>query len=239
MNKELVALSANNTCELTDLPKGKKVIGSKWVYKVKLKADGTLERCKARLVAKGFNQKYGIDYEETFSHVVKMATIRCILAIVASSDWFVHQLDVNNAFLHGDLSELNYFIGIEVSYLSTSIFLSQKKFTHELLDNSALDLTKKATTPLPLNPKLSAGDGVIHQKSKKQSTISKSSSEAEYRAMAVASSKVIWLIRLLEELGVSGLTMVSKLKEPLGMFRALHITKFYVSETRKIEIRLP
>lgn len=84
MNKELLALSNNNTWELTDLPKGKKAIGSKWVYKVKLKADGSLERCKARLVAKGFNQKYGIDYQEAFSHVVKMATIRCILAVAAS-----------------------------------------------------------------------------------------------------------------------------------------------------------
>lgn len=62
MNKEIHALQQNQTWTLTDLPKGKKAIGSRWVYKVKLNPDGSLERCKARLVAKGFTQKYGIDY---------------------------------------------------------------------------------------------------------------------------------------------------------------------------------
>lgn len=90
MNKKLEALTKNETWEIVDLPKGKKAIGSKWVYKVKLNSNGTLESFKARLVAKGFNQQYGIDFEETFSPVVKMSTIRCILAIAASSKWKVH-----------------------------------------------------------------------------------------------------------------------------------------------------
>lgn len=80
MNKELQALDSNHTWDLVDLPPGKKAIGSRWVFKVKLKADGSLERCKARLVAKGFNQKYGIDYHETFSPVIKMSSVRCVLA---------------------------------------------------------------------------------------------------------------------------------------------------------------
>lgn len=108
MKKELEALHKNNTWTLVPLPKGKKAIGYRWVYKVKLKSDGSLERCKARLVAKGYNQKHGIDYEEVFSPVIKMSTVRCIISLAASRNWKLHQLDVNNAFLHGELFEEVY-----------------------------------------------------------------------------------------------------------------------------------
>ncbi|PNX95813.1 retrovirus-related Pol polyprotein from transposon TNT 1-94 [Trifolium pratense] len=105
MQSELNALANNHTWKIVDLPAGVKPIGSKWVYKIKRKADGSIDRYKARLVAKGYNQIEGIDYFETFSPVAKMTTIRTVLAIASIQRWHVHQLDVDNAFLHGDLDE--------------------------------------------------------------------------------------------------------------------------------------
>jgi hypothetical protein len=105
MSKELEALEANHTWVLTSLPPGKQPIGCKWVYKLKFKSDGTIERYMARLVAKGYNQREDIDYSETFSPVVKLVTIRSFIAIAAAQGWSITQLDVNNAFLHGDLDE--------------------------------------------------------------------------------------------------------------------------------------
>ena len=84
MDEEMAALDANETWDLVPLPESKNVIGCKWVYKVKHNADGSLSRYKARLVAKGYAQSYGIDYEETFNPVAKMATLCCVIAVAAS-----------------------------------------------------------------------------------------------------------------------------------------------------------
>ena len=108
MLEEMAALDKNNTWVLTTLPANKKAVGCKWVFTVKQNSEGKVERYKARLVAKGYSQTYGIDYDETFAPVAKMNTIRTLISIAANFKWKLFQMDVKNAFLHGDLLEEVY-----------------------------------------------------------------------------------------------------------------------------------
>eukprot|EP00253_Pinus_taeda_P012672 PITA_12672 len=108
MNEEYHSLLANDTWDLVPLPKGRKLVRCKWVYRTKYGPDGKVDKHKARLVAKGFSQVEGIDYTETFSPVAKMNSIRLVLSLAASLKWEVHQMDIKSAFLHGDLHEEIY-----------------------------------------------------------------------------------------------------------------------------------
>ncbi|GKV24632.1 hypothetical protein SLEP1_g34217 [Rubroshorea leprosula] len=108
MEEEMESLHKNKTWDLVQLPEGRKAIGCRWIYKLKKDSKGNIERYKARLVIKGYAQKPGIDFDEVFSPVVRMTTIRVVLALAASLDLELEQLDVKTAFLHGDLNEEIY-----------------------------------------------------------------------------------------------------------------------------------
>eukprot|EP00253_Pinus_taeda_P009922 PITA_09922 len=108
MDEEMNAIERNKTWELVDLPKGKEVIGVKWVYKTKCNAEGKIERHKAKLVVKGYKQQYGRDYEETFTPVARMEIVRAMLSIAAPNKWKVYQMDVKSAFLNRVLMEEIY-----------------------------------------------------------------------------------------------------------------------------------
>jgi hypothetical protein len=108
MTHEYQALIDNGTWRLVPQPPGANIVSGKWIYTRKYHSDGTLNRHKARWVVRGNNQQASIDYDETFSPVVKPATIRTVLSLAASRAWPFHQLDVKNAFLHGHLEETVY-----------------------------------------------------------------------------------------------------------------------------------
>ncbi|CAN6583524.1 unnamed protein product [Malus baccata var. baccata] len=200
MTKELQALNDNQTWSVVDLPNGKKVMGSKWIYKTKFNSNGSIERHKARLVAQDFTQTYVIDYKETFAPVAKMNTVRVLLSVAVSNAWPLFQMDVKNAFLYGDLEKevymklppghprenepnkvcrlhkaiygdniseiktlkqslhqkftikdlgpLKYFLGIEVATSSKGLFLNQRKYVLDLLDEANTMECKPARTPL-------------------------------------------------------------------------------------------
>jgi hypothetical protein len=105
MNAEFDALLKNQTWQLVPPSIARNITSCKWVFHIKRKADGTVDHYKAWLDAKGFHQQPGVDYGETYSPVIKPTTVRTVLSLAISAGWAIHQIDINNAFLHGNLSD--------------------------------------------------------------------------------------------------------------------------------------
>ena len=108
MKDEIKSLHDNHTFDLVKLPKGKRALDNRWIYRVKHESNTMSPRYKSRLVVKGFSKRKGVDFNEIFSFVVKLSSIRTVLSLVATLDLEVEQMDVKTAFLHGDLEEENY-----------------------------------------------------------------------------------------------------------------------------------
>ena len=108
MIEEMDVLTENGTWDLVRLPTGKKAIDCRWVFIVKVNPDGSMARLKARLITKGYAQTYSMDYSNTFSPIAKMTFVRLFISLAATHNWDLHQLDIKNVFLHGDLQEEVY-----------------------------------------------------------------------------------------------------------------------------------
>ena len=108
MIEEYQSIMKNDVWDVVPRPKGKSVVTSKWIYKIKHAAYGSIEKYKARFVARGFSQKEGIDYEETFASVARYTSIRSVLSLAAVMKWKIHQMDVKTAFLNGVVEEEVY-----------------------------------------------------------------------------------------------------------------------------------
>ena len=108
MTEEYQSIIKNDVWEVVPRPKSKDVVSSKWLFKIKHAADGSIEKYKARFVARGFSQKEGIDYEETFAPVARYTSIRTIIALAAKMKWKLHQMDVKTTFLNGVIEEEVY-----------------------------------------------------------------------------------------------------------------------------------
>lgn len=108
MVEEMVALHSNNTWDIVTLPSDKTTVGCQWVYTVKVGPNCQINSFKTRLVAKGYKHIFGLDYGDTFSIVAKISLICLFLAMVAINHWSLHQLDIKNVFIHGELEEEVY-----------------------------------------------------------------------------------------------------------------------------------
>nr|KYP62968.1 hypothetical protein KK1_017529 [Cajanus cajan] len=210
MQDEITTLETNHNWFLTDLPSDKTTIGCRWVYKIKYNADGSIERYKARLVVKGYTQLEGVDFLDTFSLVAKLTTVRLLLALVT----YLTTTRPDIAFAVQHLSQfvsspttahhqatfrvLRYLKGTPGLgvFLSAHSSLQLKAFSD--FDWAGCVDSRRSITGFSVY----LGSSLISWHSKKKTTVSKSSSEAEYRALASTTCELQWITYLLEDLRV-------------------------------------
>nr|GEY72373.1 ribonuclease H-like domain-containing protein [Tanacetum cinerariifolium] len=199
MYDEYNALVKNDTWVLLPRPTIVNLVRSMWLFKHKFHANKTLSRYKAHLVANGSNQQFSIDFDETFSPVIKPATIRTVFSLAVSRKWLVHQLDVKNAFVNDDLLEPIYM------YQPSGLFLSQWKYAIQLLEHAHMPNCNPSRTLADIESKMGpegvpVQDPTLYRSLAAQHTLSSSSVEVEYKGVANFVVDTAWLHNLLREL---------------------------------------
>nr|GEV62112.1 ribonuclease H-like domain-containing protein [Tanacetum cinerariifolium] len=190
---EYKALNDNNTWVLVSRPPSVNIVRSMWLYKHKYNADGSLNRYKARLAVNGRSEQQGIDCDETFSPVVKPATIRTVLSPVVTQKWPIHQLDVKNAFLHDHLTKTVY---MHQPPGFTDSPNSDYLIAYSDANWACCSATRRSTSGYCIF----LSDNLLTWSSKRQDTLSRSSAEAEYRGVGNAVAETSWIHNLLREL---------------------------------------
>jgi hypothetical protein len=194
--EELNAHSTNGTWKLVPRPAGKKVIGSKWVFKVNRNADGSIERYKGRVVAKGYNLCPGFDYIEIFAPTVRMPTICVVLAISALHDYHLRSIDISHAYLNGEM-DCDVLTTASPMHLTPDSSSSELFSTFSDADHGGCKDTGRSTGGYLVK----IGSGAVSWCSKLQSIVALSTTEAEYIAAVSAGKEIRWMRNLLVEIG--------------------------------------
>nr|GEX34647.1 zinc finger, CCHC-type [Tanacetum cinerariifolium] len=181
IDDEIGYIMENNTWVLSDLPYDCKPLGCKWIFKRKTKVDGTIEKFKARLVIQGFRQNEGIYYFDTYASIARIITIRLLLALVATHNLVIHQMDVKTTFLNGDLEE---------------VYMKQPEgFVMPDNEHKVCKLVKSLWV-------FFLGGGVISWASKKQTCVTIFTMESEFVALTATGKEEEWLRNLIHEIPI-------------------------------------